>query len=215
MLPVPVYRLKNGRLMLREDVAARAAWSDVEEIPFFALPPGRRSEDTIPVGSLFFALPATGPTSRESLAGQWSCGYGGGSKLLLILRRSGALVSGTLDGNDIANAVLDDETLAFEVNVDGESYQISLARGDGKLTGRWKKIGEEGALDCGSLEGVDWTKSPDVVPVYGYRRADGSVTYSTDAALKDSGLKRSDAPVGRVWRNPMRVLALDPAAVVR
>jgi len=136
LLPVPIYRLKNGRLMLREDVAARAAWSDVEEIPFFALPPGRRSEDTIPVGGLFSALKADGPTRRESLAGQWSCGYGGGSKLLLILRRSGALVSGTLDGNEIANAVLDDEKLAFEVNVDGESYQIWLARGDGKLTGR-------------------------------------------------------------------------------
>ncbi len=211
LLPVPIYRLKNGRLMLREDVAARKAWRDVEEIPFFALPPDRSSEGTILVGALFSALKADGPARREPLAGKRSCGYGGGSELLLILRRRGAKVSGTLDGNDITNVALDDKTLAFDVIVDGESYQVSLARGDGKLAGRWKKSGEEGALDCGPVEDVDWTSSPDVVPLYGYRRANGSVDYSTDAALAVPGLKRFDAPVGRVWRNPMRVIALDPS----
>jgi len=215
LLPIRVYRMKNGRLMLREDVAARTAWSDVEEVPFFALPPDRSSEDTTPLGGLFSALKATGPTRRESLAGKWSCRVGDGSTLLMILRRNGDLVSGTLDGNDITHAAIDDEKLAFGVIVDGESYQIVLSRGDGKLTGRWKKSPDEGALDCESLEAVDWTRSPDVVPLYGYRRADGAVYYSTDLALTDPGVKRSDAPVGRVWRNPMRVLALDPARAAR
>jgi len=51
--------------------------------------------------------------------------------------------------------------------------------------------------------------------LYSYRRADGSVSYSTEASLKDAALKRFDAPIGRVWRNTMRVLALDPGAAAR
>jgi hypothetical protein len=123
--------------------------------------------------------------------------------------------AGSVCWNDITHVALDDDKAAFEVVIDGESYQVSLSRGEVRLTGRWRKSHDEGTLDCGSLGAPDWTRSPDVVPLYGYRRADGSVYYSTDAASKDSGLSRSAAPVGRVWRNPMRVLVVDPSAAVR
>ena len=211
-LSAPVYRLKNGHYMLRGEVAARAAWGEVEEIPFFALPPDRRHQDTVPVDDLFYALPATSPAARQSLAGTWSCREGGGQEFSLALRRTGDLVSGTLDEYDIGKVTFEGNKLAFEVAIDGQTYQVSVEPGEGKLTGRWRKGQEAETVDCGPVRAADWTKSADVVPLYRYSRADGSVYYSTDAALKDPALMRSDAPVCRVWRNPVRVLALDPAA---
>jgi len=214
-LPVPVYRLKSGQTVLREGVAARGAWGDVEEIPFFALPPDRCPEPTVPVDGLFFVLPATVAERRASFAGNWRCREGDGSHLDLILRRSGDLVAGSLDGNEIRRAEPVGDKLVFEVRVEGEDYRISLSLRDDRLTGRWARLQEQGTLDCGRLEAADWTRSPDVLPLYRYRRSDGSVLYSTDAALNDPGSSRPDAPVGRVWRNPLRVLALDPSAAVR
>jgi hypothetical protein len=214
-LPAPVYRLKNGQYMLQREVAARAAWGDVEEIPFFALPPERQSEETVQIGNLFSALPAIAVERSGTLAGRWSCKEGGGSELLLSLQRSGDIVSGTLDSDNIKKATFEDSKLAFEVDIAGQNYQVSVEAKSGKLTGRWKKDQEGDTLDCAREKTVDWTKSPDVIPLYSYRRADGSVLYSTEASLKDAALKRFDAPIGRVWRNPMRVLALDPGAAAR
>ena len=111
-LPAPVYRLKNGYYMLRSEVAARAAWGEVEEIPFFALPPDRHDENTVPVDDLFYALPATSPAGRQSLGGRWSCREGGGLEFSLALRRTGDLVSGTLDEYDIGKVTFADNKLA-------------------------------------------------------------------------------------------------------
>ena len=96
-----------------------------------------------------------------------------------------------------------------------QNFQVSVESKGGKLTGRWKEGQEGDSVDWEREEAADWTKSPDVVPLYDYRRADGSVLYSTEADLKDAHLKRFDAPVGRVWGNTMRVLALDPEAAAR
>ncbi len=214
-LPAPVYRLKNGQYMFRREVASRGAWGDVEEIPFFALPPERHGKETIQVGNLFSALPATSVERSETLAGRWNCREGGGSEFPLTLWRSGDIVSGTLDGDNIKKVTFKDNKLAFEVDIADQNFQVSVEPKGGKLTGRWKEGQEGDTVDCEREETADWTKSPDVVRLYTYRRADGTVIYSTEAVLRDARLKRLDTPVGRVWRNPMRVLALDPEAAAK
>ncbi|MDQ3815392.1 MAG: hypothetical protein M3347_15855, partial [Armatimonadota bacterium] len=61
-LPAPVYRLKaeNGPTTygMRETVAADGRWSAVQEIPFFAVPPGRRRDGLIPIYSVAAPPPA-------------------------------------------------------------------------------------------------------------------------------------------------------------
>ncbi len=67
-LPVPVYRLTrtNGTIgyAMRETVDARHEWGRVRDVPFFAIPPGRRRDGLVPVSApqaggvpLFYALP--------------------------------------------------------------------------------------------------------------------------------------------------------------
>jgi len=74
-LPAPVYRLMRANGMvaygLRETVDARHEWSQVRDVPFFAVPPGRRHDGLVPVPApqaggpvLFYALPAV-PAAGE------------------------------------------------------------------------------------------------------------------------------------------------------
>ena len=55
--------------------------------------------------------------------------------------------------------------------------------------------------------------SPAVVPLYEYRSAQtGAAWYSTNPAEPGQTGKRSAQPIGRVWRNPSSILALDSQA---
>lgn len=68
-LPVPVYKVGSAdggpRYLLRRAVETEACWDRVAEISFFALEPGRRSENALPVTAsiehgtspLFYAMP--------------------------------------------------------------------------------------------------------------------------------------------------------------
>ena len=52
-----------------------------------------------------------------------------------------------------------------------------------------------------------------VTPLYDYRDAgEHRRLYSTQPNLEDESLRRSAEPICRVWKNPMRVLALDGEA---
>lgn len=55
-------------------------------------------------------------------------------------------------------------------------------------------------------------RSPAVLALYEYVRADGQRIYSTQAGLPERGLKRAGEPLCRVWRNPMALLILDAKA---
>ena len=50
-LPAPVYRLKarddGARYLMREGVEAEEAWNQVEAVPFFAMPPSRKSGELV------------------------------------------------------------------------------------------------------------------------------------------------------------------------
>jgi len=131
-LPVPVYRLARAdgttAYGLRETVDARHEWGRVRDVPFFAVPPGRRHDGLVPVPAtqmggppLFYALPPV-PAAREKA-------------------------------------------------------------------------------------------SPAVVPLYEYHDArTKAVWYATDPNAQTATVTRSAQPLGRVWRNPSIVLALDLTA---
>lgn len=57
--------------------------------------------------------------------------------------------------------------------------------------------------------GTAWEKSPDVIPLYEYRPADGSRVYSTEPKMSSQQLQRSADPICRVWRNPASFMILD------
>jgi len=71
-LPVPVYRLKrtdgSTGYALRETVDAQHEWGQVQDAPFFAVPPSRPHDGLIPIPAnrppLFYALPPA-PTASE------------------------------------------------------------------------------------------------------------------------------------------------------
>jgi hypothetical protein len=63
---------------------------------------------------------------------------------------------------------------------------------------------------------VDQPQSEDdssaILPLYEYERPDGQRIYSTNAELGKGQLRRTEAPVCRVWRNPFATLILDSSA---
>jgi len=210
-LPVPVYCLKNGTYALREQVAGAGAWKDVVEIPFFALPAGRAREGSILVDNLFYALPASGRV--DSLSGTWSC-QAAGDKYTLALQQHGDSVNGEFEGKGIKDATLGNGKLSFDAEVEGEIFHFAVEARDGKLSGEWKGKQDSGMITC-AQDPADWAKSPAIVPLYAYRRGDGTRLYLIAPDLRDPLLTRSASPVCLVWRNPMRVLALDRNAVAQ
>jgi len=72
-LPAPVYRLRDGRSLMREGVSAARAWDQVEAVPFFALAPDRRRAGSVAVGEAFYAVPLAAQAPPESAAGDWTC----------------------------------------------------------------------------------------------------------------------------------------------
>lgn len=203
-LPAPVYRLKNGQYALREQLAAKGAWSEVAEVPFYALPVDRRGEDGILVGGLFAALPPEPMPQDRGIDGRWSCREGGGFKFVLNLRRRGAVVAGAINDDSLIGPTITNGRLAFAVDIEGERYEFSMAYEGATLTGRWKKGTAGDAVTCARENIASPANSPDLVPLYSYRRGDGPAIFSTDPALKDASLKRSTTAIGRVWRNPVR-----------
>jgi hypothetical protein len=100
---------------------------------------------------------------------------------------------------------------------DQVTYTLTARLKPGKLTGEWKQndTGEIGTWEgereryCSNFV-QQQLSSPAVVPLYEYRRRDGSAYfYSPEPDLKDEALQRSTEPICRVWRNPMSLLILD------
>lgn len=82
-LPVAIYRLKNGEYGLRDALETGAKWPQIERIPFFAMPPGEKSDALIPIYAtgtqlqtetkspakpLFYALAATETDASKASA---------------------------------------------------------------------------------------------------------------------------------------------------
>jgi hypothetical protein len=130
-LPAPVYRLKDGRYLMREGVEAQRAWDQIAEIPFYALPPNRMRGGTIAVGGLFYALPAaSAPAISTNVLGAWNCEEAGFS---LDLAARGEQLTVLMNGLPPGSGTLRGSVAQFVVRDGNERYDATASLHDGKL----------------------------------------------------------------------------------
>jgi hypothetical protein len=198
-LPAPVYRLKDGRILMKEGMDAARAWAQVAEIPFFALPLDRKREGAMEIGGLFGALPVALPQAPISALGSWECREEGFS---LSLAAEGEQLTVLMNGLPATAGALRDGVASFRLSDGGNVYDASASLQAGKLAVKWKeKSGETGEVTCDPVRPWDnWAGSHAIAPLYYY---DGKYTTKSKAGAK---------PIARVWRNPTNVIALDPEA---
>ena len=197
-LPAPVYRLRDGRYMMREGVAAARAWSQVEAVPFFALAPDRRRAGSVPVAGVFYAVPLAGQAPPESAAGEWNCATNDQTDFSLAIAASDGSIRLDVLGEHFTEGAYRDGALRAEVS-DGVTYHITGTYRDGKLSGGWKEDGG-GTFTCARPATEAWRDSRALVPLYFY-----DDKYTTEP-------KPGAQAIARVWRNPAAWLALDRGA---
>ncbi len=228
-LPSPIYYTRNNQFLMREAVDSLNLWGSIDAIPFFAIPPGRRHGDFIPVytdrerlttmkprrtahqSPLFYALPLdTGTDSlMDPVSGTWKCTAkmpdGSESEFDLELQKRGINVTGP----NVTRGVFSNGNLELELQI--LDYSVRGRLKDGALVGEYQKAdGTESGIWSGIRSLVESRKeSSAVVFLYEYTTPDGKYFYSVDSALTTPSLKRRAAPICRVWRNPSTVLALD------
>lgn len=196
-LPAPVYRLRDGRYLMRDGVEATRAWNQVEEVPFFALAPGRRRDGAVEIAGTFYAVPIGAPRPPESAVGEWDC-KADDLKFALTIQRDGS-VRGSILGGGIEKGVYREGTLRFEVEDEGIRYHVSGTLSDGKLAGGWTEDGG-GTFACSRPATEAWRESKALVTLY---ESGGRYTTQSSPGAK---------PVARVWRNPVTKFTLDPDA---
>jgi hypothetical protein len=196
-LPAPVYRLRDGRYLMREGVTAAGAWDQVQEVPFFALPLDRRRSGTVPVAGLFHAVALDG-RSPDSAAGDWSCTTDDKTNFALQIGDQGSVQLDLL-GEQFTNGTFREEGLRVNVTIDGTTYHLHGRYREGSLSGEWAEDGG-GTFTCTRTDTESWRNSRALVPLYNY---DGTYTVEPRPGSK---------PIAKVWRNPLSVLPLDREA---
>ncbi len=90
------------------------------------------------------------------------------------------------------------------------TFTVSALLENNNLYGEYheNKDGNTGVFS-GKRSGELWKQysSPMVIPLYEFQLEDGTYFYSVDS--EKEGVKRSEKPVCRVWKNPSSVLTLD------
>jgi hypothetical protein len=203
VLPVPVYRMKDGRYLLRDAIDAAKAWGEVAEIPFFALEPRRRPQ-RVAVGGVFDALPVE-PPAEEWTDGGMTCRTSTGEEFTLWLRRDGSAVRGWVEGTPVERGEVREGRVRLEIRFDGGLTRVEMSGKGRKWEGRWESEKERGTASCESKGASDWRRSPALVPLYA-RREGGRMVYSTEG---------KGPAAGRVWRNPYHADVLDRDASPR
>ena len=235
-LPVPIYQIRDIdgmiRLMLREEVESLNAWEKIEKIPFYALPPDRKRLGTIPIYStmekgilqndlpssksdqgeaLFYGLPKEITISDKHPFAIWKCNVDG-YQFTLEINIEDQELEAKMSGFEFKSGKIEQNQLEIHVidNSDKVEYTLTAQIEDGKLIGKYV-ADDSGESETWEGERVDfaWQQfiSPDVVPLYMYQKKDGLFIYSTDPNL--SGMKRSEKPICKVWKNPSSILSLD------
>lgn len=200
-LPAPIYRLRDGRYLMREGVVAEGAWNEVESVPFFALAPDRRRVGTVPVAGIFYAAPLEGQAPPDSAAGEWDCATDDRTDFSLAISARDASIRLDILGEQFTKGNYRDGTLTAELTNAGITYHfIGSYRAD-TLTGGWKEDGG-GTFTCTRPATEGWRDSRALVPLYFY---EGKYTTEPKPGAK---------PIARVWKNPTVVLALDREAGV-
>jgi hypothetical protein len=189
-LPAPVYRLQDGRYLMREGVEAQHAWNEVVEIPFFALPPDRVRAGAIAIDGLFYALPIThAPAQPPGMLGSWNCA---GAGFALDLSAQGERLKAMVTGLPQGEGTLRDGAAQFAIHDGKKDYKATATLHGDKLDLKWESTtAGNGEATCDSLTPVaKWTQSQALVSLYHY---DGLYTTKPKPGV---------APVGRVWVNP-------------
>jgi len=206
--------------------------SRIREIPFFALPPDRITEGTIPVFEvrhkgkgrlqatppddmaqpLFYGLPDTALTEITP-GGTWECDADG-YPLILVLLIEGSVVKGTFDEASliIKKGSLQRDTIELfvEDTNDLTTYVVKARLKDGKLNGEFQNMSDNSKGEITGKQTAPIYKefrSKVVVPLFEYKNQEGYYSYSVESELE--GLQRSEKPVCRVWKNPSTLLTLD------
>lgn len=196
-LPAPVYRLKDGRLMMRDAVEVAGAWNDVASIPFFALAPDRRREGAIEVGGLFYALPANSEAPKQTLVGDWEC-----EGFSLGIAAKGDQYTVRVDGQAAVDATAQGASIRFVVPASGGRLVAVATIKEGDLAVQWNEGGGDaaGAVCKRAVARDQWSRSAALVPLYF-----SNGTYTT---MPVAGA----VPIARVWRNPSTEMMLDRGA---
>jgi hypothetical protein len=194
-LPAPVYRLKDGRYLMREGVEAAHAWDQVADVPFFALPRDRRRSGTIEIGGgLFYGLPVSAAAGSPGISGAWNCD----GDLQIEFRADGERISVDAGGAS-GSGTLRGGVVEFVVQEDGAPVQGTAMLEGGKLVVTWKDARNGGGrFNCERVAAEDqWLNSKALVPLYA---SGGNYTTHSSAGAR---------VVGRVWRTPAGQLLLD------
>jgi hypothetical protein len=205
-LPDPVYRTRDGRYLVREAIDSAGLWNDIRDIPFFALPPDRRGQDTVPLSG-FSALSLE---PGRNLTGLWRCKLRENGKAadefeMDLLERTN-LVSGTAAFGVIRQGTIRDAELSIRIEDGSSTYIFTAQILPDRLTGRVIEQGQPGDSQCECTRATPLAhNSPDVITLYQYEEA-GRIQYTTDSHAP------SARAVGKVWRNPMSILVLDRGA---
>ncbi len=236
-LPAPVYQIKNNKknylYLQREMVDSLDAWKLIENIPFFAFPPDRRLKGMIPVFAekkkgkimlkvktsgdyrkvefpLFYGLPEL---DENTLNGTWEC-LADDYPITLELQTDGGLIKGKFFNSPLRiekGSLMNNQLELFIIDTTNqETGAIIAIIKNGNLNGEYyvNNNGNKGVF-IGKRSGELGKQylSPMVVPLYEFQQADGTYFYSIDS--EKEGMKRSEKPVCRVWKNPSSVLTLD------
>jgi len=174
-------------------------------------PPAGRENTTDP---LFFALPPEGDSNATRLAGRWQIQatnvHGGKHWTFFELTSEGRQVAGRFDQNtDYRFAFLtggDWHTnhLRLDVEYIQDRYELTAELKDGKLIGTWRQPDDsEHGTWTGTRPAPAPTSRPSDatlgVPLWEWRRADGSRRYGIDSNWTEAGWEGIPEPLCRVW----------------
>jgi hypothetical protein len=238
-LPSPVYRIKDKKsafsYLMRQKIDSLKSWKQVQDIPFFALPPDRATEGSVPVYAikekgkvrlttqipdkpdnsaklLFYGLPDTEPTA-VTLSGKWEC-MADDYSLKMELRIAGSAISGTISNESLVikkgTIRKDSVELFIDDTTENKSYLVKALLTAGNLRGVYREInGEDKGIFTGKQAHTaqQLMNSPMLVPLYEFVDALGAFSYSIKS--EQEGLKRTERPVCLVWKNPSSLLTFD------
>lgn len=174
------------------------------------LPPRGRENSTEP---LCFILPRADEPDAARLAGWWdirAVGFDGikrwlGMELAVDVER----VAGRLDQlTDYRFAYVTGghwrtNTLTLAVEYINDRYELTATWHDGRLSGAWRRTDD---ADRGTWEAARPEDAPpkpaadDTVPLFEWRRGDGSRRYALEPGPAGEGWSQVTPPLGRVWR---------------
>jgi hypothetical protein len=176
---------------------------------------------------LFLALPLEppAPAKAEALDGEWdgTAKLPDGTELefKMELKTMGDKIEGRLNdaplrGMALPGAGSAPPSLQLQLDIEGTAYQMTGQLEQGRLKGEWQRLqnGARGSWEASrSAAATTPASSPAAVTLYEYREATtGRCLYATEADWAAASRPHDVQPVCRVWRNPMKVLVLDPEA---